>query len=205
MLLYLLEKKLCINLLLFFVYGVACLGLSELKSQEFDQHSIPIISNFPAECEKHRLAVVRAQVNDYVNLEEKLLHECGVSFVRLRKPISYYIQRYEDPAWGIKKLLSLMEKQRNRGQDGAGIATVQFNMPAGQEYLQHIRSASENAIESILLHVTGELAPVKDVASDAMREMQIKRQSPFVAEVFLGHVRYTTPAAGEIALRYLSC
>ena len=198
MLLYLLEKKLCINLLLFFVYGVACLGLSELKSQEFDQHSIPVISNFPAECEKHRVAVVRAQVNDYVNLEEKLLHECGVSFVRLRKPISYYIQRYEDPAWGIKKLLSLMEKQRNRGQDGAGIATVQFNMPAGQEYLQHIRSASENAIESILLHVTGELAPVKDVASDAMREMQIKRQSPFVAEVFLGHVRYTTHAGAQL-------
>lgn len=122
--------------------------------------------------------------------EEKLPHECGVAFVRMRKPISYYIERYKDPAWGMKKLLSLMEKQRNRGQDGAGVAAVQFNMPSGQEYLQHLRSAADNAIESILGHIVSDLNRVK--LQEEFDEIHLKRTSPFIAEALLGHVRYAT-------------
>src|SRR5690242_8148356 len=122
--------------------------------------------------------------------DEKLPHECGIAFVRLRKPISHYIERYRDPAWGMKKLLSLMEKQRNRGQDGAGVAAVQFNMPSGQEYLQHLRSAADNAIESIFGHIVGDLNRVK--LQEEFDEIYLKRSSPFIAESLLGHVRYAT-------------
>jgi amidophosphoribosyltransferase len=131
---------------------------------------------------------------------EKIPHECGVALVRLRKPLLYYIEQYKDPAWGMKKLLSLMEKQRNRGQDGAGVAAVQFNMPSGQEYLQHIRSASENAIESVFSHIINDLNQMKKLSLDEMSEMQVKCSSPFVAESFLGHVRYATHSG--IQLKY---
>ncbi|MHC4141307.1 MAG: amidophosphoribosyltransferase, partial [Planctomycetota bacterium] len=63
-------------------------------------------------------------------------HHCGLAFLRLRQPLSYYSDRYRDPAWGLRKLYLLMEKQHNRGQDGAGVAVVKFDMPPGAEYIK---------------------------------------------------------------------
>ena len=82
-------------------------------------------------------------------MSERIHHECGLALVRLRQPLSYYRQRYGDPAWGLRKLYLLMEKQHNRGQDGAGVAVVKFDMPAGAEYIKRIRSDKHNAIDRI--------------------------------------------------------
>lgn len=108
---------------------------------------------------------------------------CGVAFVRLRKPLSYYTQEYNDPAWGLKKLLTLMERQRHRGQDGAGIATVKFDVPAGQEYASSIRFATKNALDNVFDH--------------AMQDLQ-KKDANYLGEVMLGHIRYATHSGLEI-------
>jgi len=76
-------------------------------------------------------------------------HECGLAFIRLRKPLTYFREHYGDAAWGLRKLFLLMEKQRNRGQDGAGIGVAKFDMPAGETYLKRIRSDRVNAIERL--------------------------------------------------------
>lgn len=108
---------------------------------------------------------------------------CGVAFVRLRKPLPYYAQTYNDQAWGLKKLLTLMERQRHRGQDGAGVAVVKFDVPAGQEYARSIRFASKNALDNVF--------------DQAMTDLQ-KKDSHLLGEVMLGHIRYATHSGSEI-------
>ncbi len=119
---------------------------------------------------------------------------CGIAFVRLRKPIPYYAEQYRDPSWGLKKLLTLLEKQRHRGQDGAGIATVKFDIPAGQEYTHRMRFTSKNAIDNIfeqaMLDVQG-LDPNKDLAT-------WRQTSNYLGEVLLGHIRYATHSGLKI-------
>jgi amidophosphoribosyltransferase len=129
---------------------------------------------------------------------DEIKHECGVALVRLRKPISHYWKKYNDPAWGIKKLLVLMEKQRNRGQDGAGIALAKFNMPPGQEYFHHFRSASENALDSLVIDVMKDLQEMKGFDDPNYDEMALKKKSLFAAEVYLGHLRYATHSANDL-------
>ena len=82
-------------------------------------------------------------------MSEHIKHECGLALVRLRQPLSYYQQKYQDAAWGLRKLYLLMEKQHNRGQDGAGVAVVKFGMPPGTQYIKRIRSEKHNAIERV--------------------------------------------------------
>lgn len=105
---------------------------------------------------------------------------CGVAFVRLRKELPYYAEHYKDPAWGLKKLLTLMERQRHRGQDGAGVAALKFNVPAGKEYASNIKFASKNALDQVFEHVTKDLNQTKPL------------QAEFVGELMLGHIRYAT-------------
>lgn len=103
-------------------------------------------------------------------------HACGVAFVRLRKPITYYKETYNDSAWGLKKLLTLMERQRNRGQDGAGIAAVKFAVPVGHEYASVVKFASKNALDSVFEQATND----------------INNNATYLGEVMLGHIRYAT-------------
>lgn len=124
--------------------------------------------------------------------KEQLAHECGVAFVRLRKPISYYAEKYNDPAWGVKKILSLMEKQRNRGQDGAGISVVKFNTPPGYEYMHRFRAAGENALEGVLRKVILDVEGLNTSSDQLQDENAWKRSSSFLGEVLLGHLRYAT-------------
>ena len=76
-------------------------------------------------------------------MSDPLKHECGIAVVRLRKPIAYYIDKYGTALWGLNKLFLLMEKQRNRGQDGIGIGCCKLNMPIGQQYLYRRRNADK--------------------------------------------------------------
>ncbi|HJO15832.1 MAG TPA: hypothetical protein QF800_02975, partial [Phycisphaerales bacterium] len=82
-------------------------------------------------------------------MSDPIGHECGLAFVRLKKPLWWYAQHMGDPAWGLRRLHLLMQKQRNRGQDGAGIATVKFDMPPGIAFMRRLRSAKSNAIERV--------------------------------------------------------
>lgn len=115
-------------------------------------------------------------------------YACGVAFVRLRKPLTYYAEQYKDPAWGLKKLLTLMERQRHRGQDGAGIASVKFAVPLGQEHTRTLKFANKNALDHVFEQATLDLKkldPKADVAT-------WHKQSEYLGEVMLGHIRYAT-------------
>lgn len=124
---------------------------------------------------------------------EHLNHECGIALVRLLKPLKYFIQKYDDPEWGLKKICMLMEKQRNRGQDGVGLALFKLNMDPRDEFLKRVRSAKENALEDLFSKL------VKPSEMDeflTIREMKLK--NPFLGEIYLGHLRYGTFAGNGV-------
>ncbi len=103
---------------------------------------------------------------------------CGVAFVRLLKPLTYYEQQYQDSTWGLKKLLTLMERQRHRGQDGAGIAALRFNVPVGKEYATNLKFASKNALDMVF--------------EQATKDLNKAQHAEYLGEAMLGHIRYAT-------------
>lgn len=117
---------------------------------------------------------------------EQIPHECGVAVVRLRKPLAYYSAQYGDVAWGMNKLMTLMDKQRNRGQDGAGVAVVKFDIPSGQEYLHQVRAAGDDALDHLYDQIFKELHQIKEKTASAIK------QNPYLGEAMLGHLRYAT-------------
>ncbi|MHC4947521.1 MAG: amidophosphoribosyltransferase [Planctomycetota bacterium] len=125
-------------------------------------------------------------------------HECGIALVRLRQPLSYYRTRYGDPAWGLRRLYLLMEKQHNRGQDGAGLSAVKFDMAPGEKYLLRVRSDKHNAIERIFDATTRDLTPKRLRRAATKDDATIKRRFDFVAELYLGHLRYGTHSANRL-------
>ena len=125
-------------------------------------------------------------------MSDRLTHECGLALVRLRKPITWFQEQYGDPTWGLRKLYLLMEKQHNRGQDGAGIASVRFDMPAGEPFLERARSGKRNPVERLF---DDALTPVRSMSEEALRAISIldlKKKLPLLGEVLLGHLRYGT-------------
>ncbi len=125
-------------------------------------------------------------------MSDALTHECGLALVRLRKPISWFQEQYGDPLWGLRKLYLLMEKQHNRGQDGAGLASVRFDMPPGESFLERERCAKRNPIERLF---DDALAPARGLSEEALRstpETTLKKRIPLLGEVLLGHLRYGT-------------
>jgi len=125
-------------------------------------------------------------------MSDALTHECGLAFVRLRKPISWFQQDRSDPLWGLRKLYLLMEKQHNRGQDGAGIACVKFDMPPGDAFLERERTAKRNPIERLFDDALSPLGRLDESELDALTETELKRRFPLLGEVLLGHLRYGT-------------
>ena len=90
-------------------------------------------------------------------MSDPIKHECGLAFIRLRKPFSYYQQQYGTVMWGLNKLYLLMEKQHNRGQDGAGIATVKLNVEPGYPFMHRIRSNAKQPIADIFQQISTEI------------------------------------------------
>lgn len=128
-------------------------------------------------------------------MSDAIHHECGLAVLRLRQPLSYYAERYGDPAWGLRRLYLLMEKQRNRGQDGAGIAVVKFDMPEGDPYLVRARSAGRNPIDSVFRVAMKGLANVRrKVEQGKFSDIKAKRRMEHLGELYLGHLRYGTHA-----------
>jgi amidophosphoribosyltransferase len=132
-------------------------------------------------------------------MSDRLTHECGLAFVRLRKPLHYYQERYGDAAWGLRKTFLLMQKQYNRGQDGAGLGVVKFDMPAGDQYLLRVRSDKHNAIERIFDVITEDTEQLHEAITPET-EMEAKRSCRFLGEAYLGHLRYGTHSGNSMAM-----
>lgn len=130
---------------------------------------------------------------------EPLKHECGIAAIRLRKPLSYYQEKYGSWQYGLNKLYLLMEKQHNRGQEGAGLAVVKLNSKAGSEYLYRERAEGAGAIQEIFDHVHSNYRSLDaTLMSDAS---YAEAELPFAGECYMGHLRYST--TGKSGLTYV--
>jgi amidophosphoribosyltransferase len=118
-------------------------------------------------------------------------HECGVAMLRLKHPLEWYQRVHGDPLWGLRRLYLLMEKQHNRGQDGAGVATVRFDMPPGEAFIERSRTAKRNPIERLFDEA---MAPAERLELDLAKvpPLELKRRLPLLGEVSIGHLRYGT-------------
>lgn len=126
-------------------------------------------------------------------MSEHIGHECGIAMVRLLKPLSYYQEKYGSPLWGFEKLFLLMEKQHNRGQDGAGVACVKLDMPPGDPYMFRERSTQPNPLDRVFSAV---LERYRELVSAGTVHPEfpdtVKKHFDFGAELYLGHLRYGT-------------
>ena len=95
-------------------------------------------------------------------MSDLLQHECGIALLRLKKPLQYYIDHYGTAFYGLNKMYLLMEKQRNRGQDGVGLANVKLNVPPGHRYLSRSRSVANQPIEDLFSQVMGRFADTQE-------------------------------------------
>lgn len=130
---------------------------------------------------------------------EPLKHECGVAMIRLLKPLEYYQQKYGTWMYGLNKLYLMMEKQHNRGQEGAGMASVKLNVKPGNEYMFRERAEGSNAITEIFAKVQG---GYKSLTKEQISDPDYaKKYLPFAGELYMGHLRYST--TGKSGLQYV--
>ncbi len=130
---------------------------------------------------------------------EQLKHECGVAMVRLLKPLDYYRQKYGTWMYGLNKLYLLMEKQHNRGQEGAGLACVKMDAEPGEEYMFRERALGSGAITEIFANVQNAF---KHYTTEELSDAQFaQRNIPFAGEIYMGHLRYST--TGKSGLSYV--
>jgi amidophosphoribosyltransferase len=123
-------------------------------------------------------------------MSDQIKHECGLALVRLLKPPDFYFNKYGTAFYGLQKLHLLMQKQRNRGQDGAGIATIKLNVPAGHKYISRRRSNAPNYLQALF---EGVMSHFKDLNEEQVNDpMWLKTHKPYTGEVLLGHLRYGT-------------
>ena len=132
-------------------------------------------------------------------MSEWIGHECGIAAIRLLKPLDFYIEKYGTPLYGIDKLTLLMEKQHNRGQDGAGAAVIKLDMPPGNPYIFRTRSAADNPLIDVRNRLVKPFAEAKKNYSKEYQDGKwIKNNVLFAGELLLGHLRYGTHgASGE--------
>src|SRR5215472_1335987 len=121
-------------------------------------------------------------------MSDEIKHECGLAFIRLRKPFSYYLQKYGTPLYGLKKLYLLMEKQHNRGQDGAGVATVKLDVKPGTPYIDRHRSNSNRPIQDVFDFVNAPFLPHAKDPEFFKDTERLKADFPFTGELLIGHV-----------------
>ena len=132
-------------------------------------------------------------------MSDAIQHECGIAYLRLRKPLSFYHQKYGTAFYGLNKLYLLMEKQHNRGQDGAGIATVKLDTPAGTPYMKRIRSNIGQSIADIFKQVQKEIEDVEKLQPDIRQYPDLlKGYLSYMGEVMMGHLRYGTQGRNNI-------
>ncbi len=132
-------------------------------------------------------------------MSDEIKHECGLAYIRLRKPFSYYLQKRGTVTYGLNKLYLLMEKQHNRGQDGAGIATLKLNIEAGNPYLYRQRSNAPQPIADLFYKVGLEIQELEKFQKDISKHPGLmKGHLPFMGEILLGHLRYGTQGKNNV-------
>ncbi|SEJ75794.1 amidophosphoribosyltransferase [Cyclobacterium xiamenense] len=133
-------------------------------------------------------------------MSDQIKHECGIALIRLRKPLQYYIDKYKTPFYAANRLYVLMQKQINRGQDGAGIANIKINTPPGTRYISRYRSVESEAVTKIFQKINKKYKKSKKAGSeeDLMDASWIKEHTAFSGEVWLGHLRYGTHGQNSI-------
>ncbi|MCI2229209.1 amidophosphoribosyltransferase [Polaribacter sp. MSW13] len=126
-------------------------------------------------------------------MSDAIKHECGIALVRLKKPLQFYKDKYGSAFYGINKMYLLMEKQHNRGQDGAGFASVKFNVAPGTRYISRVRSNKSQPIQDIFAQINNRLNGVLEQNPDKKDDVSWQEENmPYVGNLFLGHVRYGT-------------
>ncbi|MDN3581336.1 amidophosphoribosyltransferase [Mucilaginibacter flavus] len=132
-------------------------------------------------------------------MSDQIKHECGVAFIRLLKPLSFYQKKYGTALYGLNKLYLLMEKQHNRGQDGAGVATIKLDIAPGKRYISRHRSMASNAVADIFEYIQKKFADIQKETPEKMLDAEwLKEHVSFTGEVLLGHLRYGTHGKNSI-------
>ena len=125
-------------------------------------------------------------------MSDAIKHECGIALLRLLKPLEYYKEKYGSAFYGIEKMYLLMEKQHNRGQDGAGLASIKLDVDPGQRYISRIRSNDPQPIQDIFTQLNGRINEELIAHPEYNTAELQKTHIPYIGELFLGHVRYGT-------------
>jgi amidophosphoribosyltransferase len=134
-----------------------------------------------------------------LNMSDAIKHECGIALLRLKKPLQYYAEKYGTAFYGLNKMYLLMEKQHNRGQDGAGIANIKIDMPPGKRYISRERSNDTQPIRDLFSKVMTRFEELERSRPDKLSDTQyLKDNYAFTGELFLGHLRYGTYGGNSI-------
>lgn len=132
-------------------------------------------------------------------MSDAIKHECGIALVRLLKPLDYYIKKYGSATYGLDKMYLLMEKQHNRGQDGAGIANIKFDVAPGQRYISRYRSNDNQPIKDIFGRINAKFEQVYQENPEHLKDATwLKNNVAFTGELYLGHLRYGTFGGNSI-------
>jgi len=132
-------------------------------------------------------------------MSDSIKHECGIALVRLLKPLSYYKEKYGTAFWGLNKLYLLLEKQHNRGQDGAGMTSVKFDTSPGTRYISRKRSNDSQPIQAVFSHINKRIEEIFQENPDKKNDIDWQKANmPYIGELFLGHVRYGTFGGNSI-------
>ena len=126
-------------------------------------------------------------------MSDAIKHECGIALLRLKKPLSFYQDKYDTALFGINKMYLMMEKQHNRGQDGAGFASIKFDMEPGERYISRVRSCEKQPIQDIFNQISSRIQEaIEEDPSIQQNTSLLKQKAPYLGELMLGHVRYGT-------------
>lgn len=132
-------------------------------------------------------------MSQFLRMSDNIKHECGIVVLRLLKPLEFYVEKYGTPFYGLNKLYLLMEKQHNRGQDGAGVANIKLDVKPGQRYISRKRSINSNAIQEIFGDIFSKFRGIEQKQPELLNNPQyLKENFGFTGELFLGHLRYGT-------------
>jgi amidophosphoribosyltransferase len=126
-------------------------------------------------------------------MSDAIQHECGIALLRLKKPLEFYKEKYGTAFYGVQKMYLLMEKQHNRGQDGAGLASIKLDVNPGERYISRIRSNDPQPIKDIFAQINDRISRELEEHPEFHNNVALQKQNiPYLGEVFLGHVRYGT-------------
>jgi len=131
-------------------------------------------------------------------MKYKIKHECGIAFLRLRKPLQYFLDKYKNPSFAANKMFLMMHKQRNRGQDGSGVASLKLNTEPGSRYISRYRSVKKDSIQDIFNKINKKFNSAKQNPNYKLEEKWVKENIAFTGESWLGHLRYGTFGGNSI-------